>query len=92
MTRYDYALNGRALNGRATSGRATSGRALNGRATSGRVLSGRAHGHRDYGHRDYGRGYSRHVHECVGHARGHVSDSAYLRTRQRARLHIGKRE
>ena len=82
MTRYDYALNGRAM-----SGRAMSGRVMNGRATSGHVLSGRAHGHRDYG-----RGYSRHVHECDGHARGHVSDSAYLRTRQRARLHIGKRE
>ena len=87
MARYDYALNGRATSGRAMNGHATNGHATSGHAMNGRAMSGRAHGHRDYG-----RGYSRHVHECVGHARGHVSDSAYLRTRQRARLHIGKRE
>ena len=57
------------------------------RVMSDHVMSDRAHGHRDYG-----RGYNWYVHECDDHAHGHVNDSAYLRTQQRAPQHTDKQE
>ena len=66
---------------------ATNGHAMSDRAMSDHVMSGRAHGHRDYG-----RDYNWYVHECDDHAHGHVNDSAYLHTQQRAPQHTDKQE